>query len=1085
MRFLPHPRENICFALIQLALLICLIAGQVGIAQAAVDDDDLGHARVYYTMLDEVQDAYFRNESDVLIERYQHHQTKVQETPTNDFEIARVLHFYGLSVRFFRLLGDRENAEKSFNNGVAFLSQIKDQALADLLEARLVVERAELDVLYGRPREAIDYLLRISAELRPNWVSILANPIFDWDDLKAADPELAALATSAASAASLLMLEAATALERAEEALELLGETADDPASRPNLLIAHLRRTNAMSLLSDPQTSAAMSTFLNMFIGKNATRPLLTVQSVHEFGPYLMGEQAASHTANMAWRLIQKAELSPQHPVVLNGQMSLAFADDTIGKTKESFNRYLAVMNTMRAGGAAESIMMADVFMELARTLAINGEPDAARELAEASVDMSGRLGSTNTELYSIRQLDLATIYSAIGLNIQAGELLVENEKRVMNSQTTSGVKASKIASLAATAQRIGKGDQALSLYRLAIKEMENAAIRGVADLPIINGYANLLLEQDEREDALTVSRTAIARLQEIVAQEKSILGLQQFDPEANRRMRVFRNGNKPLFSRLMALLVDLPQSLAVADEAFQASQWANGSRVEDVLFRVNQRNGVEDEGLRDLLRKQQDLNTGLMKVAKRIDTMRAQGKMEANPELVALDGQSRNILLKVSQVEAELRKRFPDFQERASIDTVSIKEIQSRLGEENVVLSYFQTESRVFGWAISTNGFAFRKLTPSTVELAASIKTLRASIETSATVRGADSLDEGVSNAAKGYDRALAYALYKQLMEPFSKITKGRGVILHQANGALSSLPLSLLISQPPLGEDTDAEALRSSAWLIRDHAFVTLPSISYIAGPEAQSNGADTTKSDGPQLVAFGAPVLGGIAGATRALGNATALFDGELANVEAVRALAPLPNTKRELESIAKALDAPSSTLKLAEEASETAVKTTAFIGADVVIFATHGLVAGELSGLTEPALVFTPPKKASEEDDGLLTASELALLDLDAEWVIFSACNTAAGDGSNGAEGLSGLASAALYAGARSLLVSHWPVLDDAAADLTINTLQAQRQNNSLSRAKALQKAMLKLMDDKSKPAYAHPAAWAPFVLVGTQ
>jgi CHAT domain-containing protein len=82
-----------------------------------------------------------------------------------------------------------------------------------------------------------------------------------------------------------------------------------------------------------------------------------------------------------------------------------------------------------------------------------------------------------------------------------------------------------------------------------------------------------------------------------------------------------------------------------------------------------------------------------------------------------------------------------------------------------------------------------------------------------------------------------------------------------------------------------------------------------------------------------------------------------------------------------------------------------------------------MAGELHEGVEPDLILTPPEMAaSEEDDGYLSASEIATLKLDADWVILSACNTAAGDTAN-AEALSGLARAFLYAQARALLVSH--------------------------------------------------------------
>ena len=113
-------------------------------------------------------------------------------------------------------------------------------------------------------------------------------------------------------------------------------------------------------------------------------------------------------------------------------------------------------------------------------------------------------------------------------------------------------------------------------------------------------------------------------------------------------------------------------------------------------------------------------------------------------------------------------------------------------------------------------------------------------------------------------------------------------------------------------------------------------------------------------------------------------------------------------------------------------------------------------------------------------GLLTASEVAHLKLNADWVILSACNTAAADGTPGARGLSGLAKAFFYAGSRALLVSHWPVGSDAAVALTTRMLAAAK--TGLTRAKAHRQAMMAMID--TGPARnAHPALWAPFVVVG--
>jgi CHAT domain-containing protein len=74
--------------------------------------------------------------------------------------------------------------------------------------------------------------------------------------------------------------------------------------------------------------------------------------------------------------------------------------------------------------------------------------------------------------------------------------------------------------------------------------------------------------------------------------------------------------------------------------------------------------------------------------------------------------------------------------------------------------------------------------------------------------------------------------------------------------------------------------------------------------------------------------------------------------------------------------------------------------------MVHFATHGTLAGEFKGTHEPGLILMPPETASEEDDGYLSASEIAALELDVDWVVLSTCNTAAG-GATSAEALSGL------------------------------------------------------------------------------
>ena len=196
----------------------------------------------------------------------------------------------------------------------------------------------------------------------------------------------------------------------------------------------------------------------------------------------------------------------------------------------------------------------------------------------------------------------------------------------------------------------------------------------------------------------------------------------------------------------------------------------------------------------------------------------------------------------------------------------------------------------------------------------------------------------------------------------------------------------------------------------------------------------------------------------------------------------ALVRLEDTADEVKAVAQKLGAATGDLFLREAASEATVKRIALRDYRVVYFATHGLVAGDVKGVGEPSLVLTLPPKPTDTDDGLLTASEIAALTLNADWVVLSACNTVAGD-KPGAEALSGLARAFFYAGARALLVSHWAVKSDAAMQLATSTFDILNSNSEIGRSEALRRAVLGYMNNPASPVNAYPALWAPFSLIG--
>jgi CHAT domain-containing protein len=206
--------------------------------------------------------------------------------------------------------------------------------------------------------------------------------------------------------------------------------------------------------------------------------------------------------------------------------------------------------------------------------------------------------------------------------------------------------------------------------------------------------------------------------------------------------------------------------------------------------------------------------------------------------------------------------------------------------------------------------------------------------------------------------------------------------------------------------------------------------------------------------------------------------------------LRQLNRLPGTREEVLTMAKLFGVNADThTYLDQRATEAMVKTLNRSGqlgrTQVLAFSTHGLLAGDLLGLSQPALALTVPDIPSEEDDGLLTLEEVLELKLrQTELVVLSACNTAGGDGSG--ESLSGLARAFFFAGAKALLVSYWSVDDAATQRLMTETFSHYAKDRQGSPAEALRQGMLGVMGKTAGPEqkyFTHPYAWASFMVVG--
>jgi CHAT domain-containing protein len=332
-----------------------------------------------------------------------------------------------------------------------------------------------------------------------------------------------------------------------------------------------------------------------------------------------------------------------------------------------------------------------------------------------------------------------------------------------------------------------------------------------------------------------------------------------------------------------------------------------------------------------------------------------------------------------------------------------------------------------------------------------------------------------------KRFDPDLAYKIYQETFGAFATKIASKQRLSIVTNGALTSVPPQLLITKDPTGKK-----LKELDWLIRSHAITVLPS---VASLKVLRGGSQTSSARKP-MVAFADPVFSKAARAKAqqlAMRSITSFYRGTQVDIAGIGAYLPqLPGTRREAQQVAAELKADPADIKLGLAATETAVKQAKLAQYRIIYFATHGLVAGDLElfakDKAEPALVLSIPEKPNDFDDGLLTTSEIAQLKLDADWAVLSACNTAAED-KPGAEALSGLARAFFYAGARSLIVSHWSVSDEATARLMIGTFRASARDPKLSHAEALRQSILAMIDAAKSDDEANPRLWAPFVVVG--
>ena len=533
--------------------------------------------------------------------------------------------------------------------------------------------------------------------------------------------------------------------------------------------------------------------------------------------------------------------------------------------------------------------------------------------------------------------------------------------------------------------------------------------------------------------------------------------------------------------------------------ETFRIADKARGSIVQKALAASGARAVAGNEELSKLVRTEQDGRKSIAALNDFLANILSKPESQREPEAVEeLRDQIESTREARADAIEEIEDRFPEYAKLINPQPATLEQAAAVLNpDEALITTYFGAEHG-YAWAVNAKGDkAFTRIGMGAEDIDDMISILRSA------------LDPGVTGIADipEFEVTTAHELYAGILGPLESVWKPTKNLILVAHGPLGALPISLLpTTAEPLAkkETLPFGGYRSVKWLARTHSVTLVPSVGAMTAlrrlpPAAEGrapfvgfgdpyfNKQQQQKAAEQQVAQADTGVaLRGVPITLRSALRGKGVGAGELAK------LPRLSDTASEVLSIAGALNAaPEKSVYLGEKATEEQVKSMDLSRYRVITFATHGLVPGELSGLVQPALAMSSPEITGNKDsDGLLTMEEILNLKLDADWVILSACNTAAGEGA-GAEALFGLGQAFFYAGTRSLLASNWPVETTSAKALTTDIFRRQTLEPNLSRSEALRRSMMNLMEQgvsrdkngKAQFAFAHPMFWAPFSLIG--
>jgi len=673
--------------------------------------------------------------------------------------------------------------------------------------------------------------------------------------------------------------------------------------------------------------------------------------------------------------------------------------------------------------------------------------PDRALEYFQEAlgiIRMSGPRDSEGLALYDLGRVhrELGQPLQAIG-DLEAAVALEAADRPARQAQTQ--------IELATAYLQAGKLTAAEAAFEHA------ARLGGAAPLVEAAAQAGLARIRRDRGD-LAAAHSAIGRTLAIT--EKLRSGVVR--PDQRVTFLAARRGYFELYVDLLMRL-DREQRGAGHDaEALAVSEQARARGLLDLLAkeRVNVRQGIPAE----LKRRETEIGERIARLQTRLWSSRqAQRDAEAQRLRRELDQAEEA----EKELDAEMRRRDPAYAAVRAPEALPLRRIQELLDERTALLEFFVGEEGSYLFVVTREGLAVHPL-PSRRQLDPLVEGVRNAVYTDSRLR------------ARRYTQD-AYELYRQLLLPAAGELRGKPRLVVAPDGPLYGLSFeALLTAAVPDG----GPPRRDLPYLIRERSVSYVPSASVLAQLMTGRAAGGEAAAAGKLFVGFGDPARDPD---IREDGDGTVTTDSGCAPTAGAAPWhgpgvapagfvqpPPLPAARDEVCRIARLFGGDQAAVFLGPEASEENVKASALVrSARILHFAAHGLLDEDHPDLSGLRLTHA----GDSAEDGLLQVREIFNLQLRAELVVLSACQSGLGKEESG-EGLIGMTRAFLYAGASSVVVSLWQVDDVSTSDLMVAFYSHLKAG--LDRSEALRHAQLELID---RSRYSHPYFWAPFVLVG--